>query len=269
MFVTNKVQSSQVQANKSSAGHTGKAAEVFSSSRSAGKINLSGQHLNSAEMLKSMLSQLLGSSHRNGNASQHQVDSQPINANSNHGNKGRGHAPIPRQTPHVPTRPPVQPTPAAPVAEPTPAAPVTPVAEPSPETTPAGVTKLIDAATAQQGAKYVFGAQGNGKFDCSGLVHFALNEAGLNDQRTNARGYQERYKDTQVSREDLKPGDLVFYWSPNDRGIPKGRATHIEIYLGDGMTMGASPKTGSSIKPLNEGTFIGGARVPELQNSAV
>ncbi len=260
MFVSNKAQSSQVQTNKSSVGHTQKAAGV-SSSRSADQIDLRGQHLSSAELLKSMLSQMMGPAHRNGNASQQQIASQPINGNSNHGNKGRGHAPMPSQTPHVPVRPPVQPAPATPVAAPV----AEPVAEPKPETTPAGVTKLIDAATAQQGAKYVFGAQGNGKFDCSGLVHYALNQAGLNDQRTNARGYQERYKDSQVSREDLKPGDLVFYWSPNDRGIPKGKATHIEIYLGDGMTMGASPKTGSSIKPLNEDTFIGGARVPELQ----
>ncbi len=57
----------------------------------------------------------------------------------------------------------------------------------------------------------------------------------------------------------------MFFWSPNDRGIPKGQASHIEIYLGNGMTMGTdNPKEGAKIEPINWSTFIGGARVPEL-----
>jgi cell wall-associated NlpC family hydrolase len=130
--------------------------------------------------------------------------------------------------------------------------------------TPA-VKNFIDIACKQQGAPYVFGASGNGKYDCSGLVHYALNQAGVKGQRLTARGYQDKYKDSQVSKENLKPGDLVFFWSPNDRGIPKGKASHIEIYLGNGMTMGTdNPKEGAKIEPINWSTFIGGARVPEL-----
>jgi hypothetical protein len=124
---------------------------------------------------------------------------------------------------------------------------------------------FINRALEKQGAPYVFGAQGNGKYDCSGLVHAALNEAGVKGQRLTARGYQAKYKNSMVRKEDLKPGDLVFFHSKNTRGIPSGQATHIEIYLGNGKTMGTdSPKEGAKVENINWDTFIGGARVPEL-----
>ncbi len=125
---------------------------------------------------------------------------------------------------------------------------------------------FINKAKAKQGSPYVFGAAGNGRYDCSGLVYASLNEAGVKVPRLTARGYQDKYKNHQVRKEDLKPGDLVFFHSKNDRGIPAGKATHIEIYLGNGMTMGTdNPGEGAKIEPINWGTFIGGARVPELQ----
>lgn len=124
---------------------------------------------------------------------------------------------------------------------------------------------FINKALSKQGTPYVFGAAGPDKFDCSGLVSWALKEAGVSGGRATARGLQDRYKGSAVKKEDLKPGDLVFFWSPNDRGIPKGQATHVEIYLGDGKTMGTdSPKEGAKVEPINWDTFIGGARVPEL-----
>lgn len=127
--------------------------------------------------------------------------------------------------------------------------------------------KFIDLALSKQGTPYVFGAAGPDKFDCSGLVSWALKQAGVSGGRTTARGLQERYKSTAITRkEDLRPGDLVFFWSPNTRGIPKGKASHVEIYLGNGKTMGTdSPKEGAKVEPINWDTFIGGARVPELQ----
>lgn len=125
---------------------------------------------------------------------------------------------------------------------------------------------FMDIAKAQTGKPYVFGAQGPSAFDCSGLVHYALNKAGVKGGRLTARGYQAKYAKQAVNREQLKPGDLVFFHSKNDRGIPAGKATHIEIYLGNGMTMGTdSPKEGARVEPINWNTFIGGARVPELQ----
>lgn len=138
---------------------------------------------------------------------------------------------------------------------------------PSDGSTSPKTKKFMDLALAQQGKPYVFGAAGPNAFDCSGLVSWALKQAGVSGGRTTARGLQERYKGSKITRkEDLKPGDLVFFWSPNTRGIPKGQASHVEIYLGNGKTMGTdSPKEGAKVEPINWDTFIGGARVPELQ----
>lgn len=127
------------------------------------------------------------------------------------------------------------------------------------------VGRFIEIAKAQQGKPYVFGAAGPDKFDCSGLVSYALKQAGVNIGRMTADGYMQHFKNSRVSREDLKPGDLLFFHSPNDRGIPAGHATHVEIYLGNGMSMGTDqPSEGAKIEPVNWGTFIGGARVPEF-----
>lgn len=135
--------------------------------------------------------------------------------------------------------------------------------------TPSGgpkVKKFIDSALSKQGSPYVFGAAGPDKFDCSGLVSWALKQAGSNVPRLTAEGYRQRYANSSVGKNDLKPGDLIFYYSPNDRGIAPGHATHIEIYLGNGMTMGTdNPKEGARVEPINWKTFIGAARPPELQ----
>lgn len=128
------------------------------------------------------------------------------------------------------------------------------------------VQKLIDSALSKQGSPYVFGAAGPDKFDCSGLVSWALGQAGSGVGHMNARGLQKHYQANSLTKDQLQPGDLVFFWSPNDRGIPKGQATHVEIYLGDGKTMGTdSAKEGAKVEPINWSTFIGGARPPELQ----
>lgn len=125
--------------------------------------------------------------------------------------------------------------------------------------------KFIDVAKAQVGKPYVFGADGPNAFDCSGLIHYALNKAGVNAPRLTADGYKNLYRGSSVNRANLKPGDLVFYYYPNDRGIPPGHASHIEIYLGHGKTMGTdNPSEGARVEPIDWNAFIGGARVPGL-----
>ncbi|MBS2036843.1 C40 family peptidase [bacterium] len=129
------------------------------------------------------------------------------------------------------------------------------------------VQKLIDAALSKQGTPYVFGASGPNQFDCSGLVSWALRQAGSKVGRTTARGLQAHYAGHKISRNELRPGDLVFLWYPNNRGIPRGQASHVEIYLGNGKTMGTdSPKERAKVEPIDWNAFICGARPPELQN---
>lgn len=125
---------------------------------------------------------------------------------------------------------------------------------------------FIESALAKQGKPYVFGATGPSAFDCSGLVYRSLKEAGVQGPRMAARYMQADLKNHAVSKQDLKPGDLLFFWSPNDRGIPYPKASHVEIYLGDGKSMGTdNPKEGARVESVNWATFVGGARVPELQ----
>lgn len=127
--------------------------------------------------------------------------------------------------------------------------------------------KFIDLALSKRGTPYVLGASGPNKFDCSGLVSWALKQAGVKGGRTTARGLQARYAGSAIkNKSDLKPGDLVFFWYPNNRGIPRGKASHVEIYLGNGKTMGTdNPREGARAEKIDWNAFIGGARVPGLQ----
>lgn len=144
-----------------------------------------------------------------------------------------------------------------------PSAPVTPGASSGP--VPAKVKRFIDTAVAQTGKPYVFGAEGPRAFDCSGLIHYALEQAGVPDSRTTAAGYQARYAGSRVSRSELKPGDLLFIWYPNSRGIPRGKASHIEIYLGNGRSMGTdNPREGARVEPVDWAHVVNASRVPAL-----
>lgn len=125
---------------------------------------------------------------------------------------------------------------------------------------------FIDAALSKRGAPYIPGSCGPSGFDCSGLVWRSLKNVGVDNARACARYMQADYKQTAVTREELKPGDLVFFWYPNNRGIEPPKASHIEIYLGDGRTMGTDGTAQPArVKDMDWKHFVGGARVPELQ----
>lgn len=145
-------------------------------------------------------------------------------------------------------------------------------APPGPVPSPSGngsvsakTQRFINTATAQVGKPYVFGAEGPRAFDCSGLINYALEQAGVADSRTTAAGYQARFAGSRVSRSELKPGDLLFIWYPNSRGIPPGKASHIEIYLGNGRSMGTdNPREGARIEPVDWSHLVNASRVPAL-----
>lgn len=89
-------------------------------------------------------------------------------------------------------------------------------------------------ALAQVGKPYVAAASGPGAFDCSGLTMAAWAQAGA---------YLPHYSKAQwsatarVSRGDLRPGDLVFFFG--------GGAHHVSLYVGGGMMVSASnPRDG-------------------------
>ncbi|MCZ2859053.1 C40 family peptidase [Blastococcus sp. VKM Ac-2987] len=93
----------------------------------------------------------------------------------------------------------------------------------------------VDAAMAQRGKPYVWAASGPGAFDCSGLTSYAYRAAGISLPRAsrNQAGVGQA-----VSRDQLQPGDLVFFYSP---------ISHVGVYIGNGQMVHA-PTSGDVVK---------------------
>jgi cell wall-associated NlpC family hydrolase len=87
---------------------------------------------------------------------------------------------------------------------------------------------VIQAALSRIGSPYSWGASGPSAFDCSGLVMWSFQQAGISlphSSQALAQGGQP------VSMDQMQPGDLVTYYSD---------ASHVGIYIGDGMMVHAS-----------------------------
>ncbi|WP_327264423.1 NlpC/P60 family protein [Streptomyces sp. NBC_01232] len=114
--------------------------------------------------------------------------------------------------------------------------------------TAAGGAALTYAA-AQIGKPYVWGAEGPGSFDCSGLTSQAWAHAGRVIPRTSQEQWARLPK---VPLDELRPGDLVVYF-------PK--ATHVGLYVGDGKVIQA-PRPGARVKvsPIAANPLLGAVR---------
>ncbi|GAA3953511.1 C40 family peptidase [Streptomyces marokkonensis] len=100
------------------------------------------------------------------------------------------------------------------------------------------------------GSPYVWGATGPDAFDCSGLIQAAYRAAGVSLPRTT---YAQIDAGRRVSRSELRPGDLVFFYS----GI-----SHVGIYIGDGRMIHApNPSAPVRVAPLDVMPFAGATRV--------
>ena len=97
-------------------------------------------------------------------------------------------------------------------------------------------SKLVEQAAKYLGVKYVYGGSSPSGFDCSGLVQYCCRQLGVSVNRTASAQYSNG---VYVSRDNLKPGDLVFF----SRG---GRISHVVIYAGNGMVIHA-PHTGKTV----------------------
>ncbi len=75
--------------------------------------------------------------------------------------------------------------------------------------------------------QYVWGAEGPYRFDCSGFMLWTFRQ--INIKLPHSSRAQSR-KGVAVSRKNLKPGDLVFFYSP---------IHHVGMYIGNGKVIHA------------------------------
>ncbi|HBG5344211.1 TPA: C40 family peptidase [Clostridioides difficile] len=101
--------------------------------------------------------------------------------------------------------------------------------------------KLLDLVYQKQGCPYVWGAEGDDTFDCSGLTMWAYKNA-LNITIPRVSRDQADIGN-EVNRDSLEPGDLVFFAT----GESRTRISHVGIYVGQGKMIHA-PHTGSFVK---------------------
>jgi peptidoglycan DL-endopeptidase CwlO len=86
----------------------------------------------------------------------------------------------------------------------------------------------VQAALTQVGAPYSWGGAAPGGFDCSGLVMWAFQQAGIalpHSSQALAHGGQP------VSLSELQPGDVLTFYSD---------ASHAGLYIGDGLMVHSS-----------------------------
>lgn len=100
------------------------------------------------------------------------------------------------------------------------------------------VQSVIDLAESFLGTPYVWGGTTPSGFDCSGFVQYVYGKNGYSITRTT---YTQWDNDgVSVDREDLIPGDLVYFGSGDS-------PSHVGLYVGDGMMI-HSPRTGDVVK---------------------
>ncbi|MFI5958283.1 NlpC/P60 family protein [Cryptosporangium sp. NPDC051539] len=108
---------------------------------------------------------------------------------------------------------------------------------------------VVQFALAQQGEPYVFGGAGPNVWDCSGLTMMAWKQVGVNLPHS---AHQQYNMIPHVSRENLQPGDIVFFYSD---------LHHSAIYIGNGQVVHA-PTEGQpvQVEQVNNMPFAGAGR---------
>lgn len=114
--------------------------------------------------------------------------------------------------------------------------------------------KLLEVAYSKLGTPYRYGGTSSSGFDCSGFVQYTYKNA-LNIELPRVSASQSR-AGTQVSRDELQPGDIVYFDTTGGRS----RVTHVGIYVSDDNFIHAS--SGSIrqviISSLNERHYSNG-----------
>jgi cell wall-associated NlpC family hydrolase len=131
-----------------------------------------------------------------------------------------------------------------------------------PAPTSPAVTVAVHVALAQLGTPYQWGGEAPSTgFDCSGLVQYAYEQAGLALPRTAQQQYDAGPHLPVTS--PPQPGDLVFF-GHSDRSV-----THVGLALGEGRMVDA-PHTGALVRvePIaGFGHYLGATRPVATSNT--
>jgi cell wall-associated NlpC family hydrolase len=131
-----------------------------------------------------------------------------------------------------------------------------------PPLVPAGETpqgnEAVTTAESYIGVPYAWGGTSRDGIDCSGLTMVAWQSAGVN--LFHSAWYQ--YTETErISLTQLEPGDLIFYFFPDDGTTDP--VSHVVMYIGSGpygtQTILQAPETGETVSyaPMNYLGLVG------------
>ncbi|MBC8060208.1 MAG: C40 family peptidase [Clostridiaceae bacterium] len=118
---------------------------------------------------------------------------------------------------------------------------------------PISSNAIVSYAYQFMGRPYVYGANGPATFDCSGYTKYVFAHFGVTLNRV---AVDQASQGSSVSRDNLQPGDLVFF------GKTMRSIHHVGIYVGEGCYIHA-PHTGDVIKvsAMGRSDFICAKRV--------
>lgn len=109
--------------------------------------------------------------------------------------------------------------------------------------------KIVSDAYRYIGSRYSYGSSGPNAFDCSGFTSYIYKQSGYSLPRTST---SQGSFGTYVAKENLNPGDLVFFSNRSDRTI-----NHVGIYIGDSNFIHASTSSrGVVLDSLNSSYYI-------------
>lgn len=118
---------------------------------------------------------------------------------------------------------------------------------------------IVRTALAYRGSRYVRGGTGRSGFDCSGFTRFVYSKYGVRLPHCSAA---QAGHGISVSRDELRPGDLVFFHTR------QRRISHVGIYIGSGRFVHAStPRGGVMVSSLSQpyyaARYVGARRLKQ------